>query len=56
MKCLECKHFERLKDGMRNGIKGSCKLRNTSSYHDIRYGNQKACKTYFEPQKERDKE
>lgn len=56
MKCMECKHFERLKDGARGGIKGSCKLRNSSSYHDTRNGNQKACKTHYEPQEEREQE
>ena len=56
MKCKECKHFKRSKVGMRGGIKGSCKLKNTNSYRDTRNGNQKACKTYFEPQESEDRE
>ena len=56
MKCKECKHFKQSKTGMRGGINGSCKLKNTNSYCATRNGNQKACKTYFEPKAERSEE
>lgn len=46
---MDCKHFKRLKDGRMGSVKGSCKLKNTYSYQDYRYGRQPACKAYFEP-------
>ena len=46
--CMNCANFIRKKDGARGGIKGSCKLRNSSNYKDIRYGKSTACKSHFE--------
>lgn len=43
--CKDCKHFRAYR-GIRRAIKGSCKLKNTASYTDLRYGRNKACKLY----------
>lgn len=51
MRCRDCKHFKRLKDGVRGAIFGCCCIHNTHSWHDYRYGRQKACKRYFESYK-----
>ena len=47
-RCVDCKHYKVLKAGVRGGAgKGSCVLRNTESYKDLRYGNSPSCKKHF---------
>lgn len=44
--CKNCKDFIQTQIGQRGAIYGSCKLKNTSSYTDTRFGRSKACKMF----------
>lgn len=45
--CQDCYHFIIKECTEYGSFKGSCELRNTSSYHDIRYGKNKPCKKFI---------
>lgn len=51
MRCKDCNHFHNTRIGSRGAVYGSCKLKNSVSYTDIRNGKAHSCK-HFEASKE----
>lgn len=45
MTCKDCKYFK-AEIGVRGAVKGSCLIKNTSSYKATRYGRRQACQLF----------
>lgn len=44
-KCMNCKHFVKIKHGIRGALKGCYEIRNPH-LQETRYGKSKACKRF----------